>query len=142
MTPGRLHPADLEALIEGTARLVVKLLREDPGSNVPEPPAQAGGLMTAAEAAHDLGVGRAWVYDHASLLGAIPLGDGPRPRLRFDPACVAAVRDARASREGSRGSQQAQVAGATEVPRRRRRRSARTSVQSGPELLPIRGRER
>jgi hypothetical protein len=31
-----------------------------------------------------LNVSRAFVYEHAGELGAIPLGTGPRPRLRFD----------------------------------------------------------
>ena len=33
-------------------------------------------------------VTRGWVYAHADELGAIRLGDGPRPRLRFDPPVV------------------------------------------------------
>jgi hypothetical protein len=45
-------------------------------------------LLTAAEVATRFGVERAWVYAHAHELGVIRLGDGPRPRLRFDPAVV------------------------------------------------------
>jgi hypothetical protein len=41
--------------------------------------------MDAGQLARHLGVTRAWVYEHANELGAITLGDGPRPRLRFDP---------------------------------------------------------
>ena len=47
-----------------------------------------GGLLTAAEVAAAFNVTRGWVYAHADELGAIRLGDGPRPRLRFDPAVV------------------------------------------------------
>jgi hypothetical protein len=47
-----------------------------------------GGLMTASEVAVAFHVTRGWVYAHADELGAIRLGDGPRPRLRFDPAVV------------------------------------------------------
>ena len=43
-------------------------------------------MISAAEAARRLGVDRDWVYAHADELGAERLGDGPRPRLRFDPA--------------------------------------------------------
>jgi hypothetical protein len=46
------------------------------------------GLLTASEVAVALNVTRGWVYAHADELGAIRLGDGPRPRLRFDPAVV------------------------------------------------------
>jgi hypothetical protein len=46
-------------------------------------------LLTAAEVARRSNVERSWVYAHADELGVIRLGDGPRPRLRFDPAIVA-----------------------------------------------------
>lgn len=44
---------------------------------------QVGQLITAAELADRLGVTRDYVYEHAASLGAIRLGDGPRPRLAF-----------------------------------------------------------
>ena len=47
-----------------------------------------GGLLTASEVAVAFNVTRGWVYAHADELGAIRLGDGPRPRLRFDPSVV------------------------------------------------------
>jgi hypothetical protein len=73
-----------EGSIEAIARRVVELLEERPGEI---------GLVDAAELARRLGVTRAWVYEHATELGAIRLGDGPSPRLRFDPAeAVAAMR--------------------------------------------------
>lgn len=42
-------------------------------------------LVTAATLAGLLGVSRDYVYEHATDLGALRLGDGPRARLRFDP---------------------------------------------------------
>jgi hypothetical protein len=42
------------------------------------------GLVDAAELARVLGVDREWVYEHSERLGAIRLGKGPRPRLRFE----------------------------------------------------------
>jgi hypothetical protein len=143
--PARMHPDDLAAL----ADLIAERLR--PMIDAPDPPScpRCGALawekpvlLTAAEVARSYGVSAQWVRDHASDLGVLRLGDGPRPRLRFDAERVATALNASAAREGDKGSQQAQVAAATEVARRRRRRSTRTSVQSGPELLPIRGRER
>jgi hypothetical protein len=58
---------------------------------VPERPE---GLVDAHEVARMSGRSRAWVYDHAGELGAVPLGSGPRPRLGFSPARVAAHLDA------------------------------------------------
>lgn len=46
-------------------------------------------LLTAAEVAARFSVDRGWVYAHANDLGVVKIGDGPRPRLRFDPAVVA-----------------------------------------------------
>jgi hypothetical protein len=48
-----------------------------------------GRMLTAAEVAVRFNVERGWVYAHAEELGVIRIGDGPRPRLRFDPALVA-----------------------------------------------------
>ena len=41
--------------------------------------------LTAAEVAERWGFDRSWVYQHSAQLGAIPVGEGRRPRLRFDP---------------------------------------------------------
>jgi hypothetical protein len=57
-----------------------------------------GGLLTASEVAVAFNVTRGWVYVHADELGAIRLGDGPRPRLRFDPAIVTQRLQARRGR--------------------------------------------
>jgi hypothetical protein len=46
-------------------------------------------LLTAAEVAARFSVDRSWVYAHARELGVVRIGEGPRPRLRFDPAVVA-----------------------------------------------------
>jgi hypothetical protein len=74
-------------------------------------------MLTAAQVAARFNVDRSWVYAHAEELGVMRLGDGPRPRLRFDPAIV---------------SQRL-------VATRGRTPSARPSVALNPELplLPI-----
>ena len=41
--------------------------------------------IDATEMARRLGVTRTWVYEHAVELGAVRIGEGPRPRLRFPP---------------------------------------------------------
>lgn len=47
-----------------------------------------GELWTARRVAGHYAVGVRFIYAHADDLGAIRLGAGPRPRLRFDPAVV------------------------------------------------------
>jgi hypothetical protein len=47
-----------------------------------------GELWTARRVATHYAVGVHLIYAHADELGAIRLGAGPRPRLRFDPAVV------------------------------------------------------
>lgn len=123
--PQRLHPDDLAAIVEGTARRVAELLRE-------QAPAPAPRLLTAAQVAERFGVGRDWVYEHADDLGAVRLpGGGSRPRLRFDPRRVA---DALASRQVGEESEAPRGA-----PRRGRRpRIAATTVDGCP-LLPVGG---
>lgn len=82
-----------------------------------------GGLIDAAEVARRLGVSRDYVYRHADELGAIRLGTGLRPRVRFDPATV---------RE--------QLAQSVQVrePQRTNRRPVRRAG-SEVDLLPVKG---
>jgi len=84
--------------VELVAQRVVQLLRQEPhplGASQNAP----GELMDAATLARHLGLNRAWVYEHAEALGAIQLSDGPRPRLRFDPAVAAQALRTRRRRE-------------------------------------------
>ena len=78
----RLDPASIDAI----ARHVVEILRGESLADTCTP-------LTAAEVASRFGVSRSWVYENAERLGAIRLGDGARPRLRFDPARVREVLD-------------------------------------------------
>ncbi len=75
----RLDPQTIEAI----ARRVVELL-EKRGLQRRE-------LVDAAELARRLGIERSWVYSHAIELGAVKLGKGAKPRLRFDPEIAAQV---------------------------------------------------
>jgi hypothetical protein len=67
------------ASIEAVARRVVELIHDEGGS-----PATRR-LVDAATLAAELGVDRSWVYAHRAELGAIKLGTGSKPRLRFEP---------------------------------------------------------
>jgi hypothetical protein len=103
--------------IEAVAHRVVELLAAE------QPP--AGRLVDAGELADLLGVERSWVYEHAERLGAVRLGDGDRPRLRFDPETALAAWQ---TRDRDRDPEPVPA-----TPRRRTR-------PRGPELLPIHGR--
>jgi hypothetical protein len=70
----RLAPESIETL----AVRLAELLR-------PEGPEGDDDLISAAEVARRYGVRRRWVYENKDFLGAVELGTGPRPRLRFDP---------------------------------------------------------
>jgi len=69
--------------VEKIARRVMELL-EQRGVQKPD-------LVDAAELARRFGIERSWVYAHAIELGAIKLGNGAKPRLRFDPDVAARV---------------------------------------------------
>jgi hypothetical protein len=78
----RLHPESIERI---ALRVAVLLARRASQRQVHEEPQ----LLTAREVSQRFRVHRSWVYAHAEELGAIPIGDGERPRLRFDAARVA-----------------------------------------------------
>ena len=75
----QLDPQTIEAI----ARRVVEIL-ERRGL-------QSRELVDAAELARRFGIERSWVYSHAIELGAVKLGNGAKPRLRFDPQIAAKV---------------------------------------------------
>ncbi|HEX6687376.1 MAG TPA: hypothetical protein VF085_01775 [Solirubrobacterales bacterium] len=99
-----------DADIEAVATRVADLLRTGAQTNTE--------LVDATKIAQRFGVSRDFVYDHADDLGAVRLGNGPKARLRFDPAKVG-----RALRKPPEK--------AASQPRRRRTRSSSS-------LLPIR----
>jgi hypothetical protein len=117
---GRLHPDDVQAI----APRVVELLRDQPTAPTPR-------LLDAAQVADMLGLSRDAVYVRADELGAVRLGDGKRPRLRFDPAKVAAALSARDDRKESQPP--------APTPQRRSPRRAPPSTVDGIPLLPVRG---
>lgn len=118
-TETALDPASVEAV----ARRVVELIRSEGG------PSAGRRLVDAATLAAELGVERSWIYAHRAELGAIQLGSGSKPRLRFD---LGTAWDALAHAAG-KGSRKP----TTPADRRVRRRRLRTTDVS--VLLPIRG---
>lgn len=112
--------------IEQIAQRVAQLLRHEPDS-LDDGPSKPPELMDADQLARHFGLTRAWVYENAGKLGAIPLSDGPRPRLRFDPQVAA-----QALRTRRRRYEPLPV---NDVPRTRPTRRRRTP--STVPLLPI-----
>ncbi len=88
-----LADEQLAVLADRVALRVAALLRGE------SPPAR---LVDAQTLAAELGVSRAFVYEHAGELGAQRLGDGPRARLRFP---LEAARDALIGWNGRHGSE-------------------------------------
>jgi hypothetical protein len=76
----RLHPDDLARLADLVADALAA--RSAAFGTTPR-------LVDAATVAQRFGVTAQWVRENAEQLGAVRLGDGPRPRLRFDLARVA-----------------------------------------------------
>jgi hypothetical protein len=107
--------------IEQIAQRVAELLKH----HQPHP----ANLIDANELARRTGLSRAWIYENAELLGAIRIGTGPKPRLRFDPDALGA----------------ATLAGPTKQPQpdppAKPRRRPRQPPTSDVELLPIRGQQ-
>ena len=118
-----MSPAELDALAEAVATRVLAQLRAEPAA----PPSQPAGLADAATLARALGVTPAYVYANSGKLGAVRLGSGPKPRLRFD------VGEAVKAHTGRESERPAPAALQTAKPRPRR-------AASSAGLLPIRGR--
>ena len=70
-----LSEGDVEAIAEATARKLAEFIGER---------GKTFGLVGPRELAEDLGVSLDYVYAHATELGAMRLGSGPKARIRFD----------------------------------------------------------
>jgi hypothetical protein len=112
----KLDPQTTEAI----ARRVVEML-EKRGL-------QSRELVDAAELARHFGIERSWVYTHAIELGAVKLGNGAKPRLRFDPEIAAQV------------LRKVDGKPAADPPARSGKRASQPQGSKGKaQLLPIRG---
>lgn len=94
--------------IEAIARRVAELVGPKPATR----------LLDAAELAEELNVSTAFVYRHATRLGARRLGTGPKARLRFD------LQRARSALTDSRVSTPSPAGPPVDVPRAARRKTA------------------
>jgi hypothetical protein len=134
----RLAPESIEALA-----LRLSELLGPPEEPVPAVEGERR-MLTAAEVSRLWGVSRRWVYENARALGVRRLGDGPRPRLRFDPEEVAASGTGGSPITSTEAAER-WPAGAATPPARRRRRcfgapSSVVAVGAGDHLRrPERG---
>lgn len=132
MSGPRLHPDDLATLADLVAdRLFEKLVsRPDqapqglalslPASGPESSRESVPCLLDAKQVGECFGLTAEWVRDHADDLDAIRIGDGPRPRLRFDVEKVAAALNARTASETSDKGRTPTVPASTGVATRRR----------------------
>lgn len=112
----------VEAIAERVAERVVALLATESRLR----------LLDAAGLARRLGRTRAFVYEHATELGALHVGDGPRPRLFFPwPEAVE-----RMTARSAGGRSEHPESGANDR-KTGHRRADRLGRRAG--LLPIRG---
>jgi hypothetical protein len=98
--------------VEAIAQRLAELLQEQ----------EAPQFATADELARLLKISRDTVYEHADLLGAMRLGEGPKAPLRFEVKQALAAWTRRTAGEGSQ---------AAEAPAPTRKRRRRTRVRSG-----------
>jgi hypothetical protein len=91
-------PRVLSALAAELADLVAARVL-DALSGLEPGPKPDRGLLEAHQVADRLGVTREWVYAHADELGAIRLGNGSRPRLRFPPDLATRRESSRRARD-------------------------------------------
>jgi hypothetical protein len=124
-SPTPSGPALDAASVEAVARRVVELLRTESRSP------RACRLVDAATLAAELGVERSWVYAHRAELGAIQLGAGSKPRLRFDVDIARELLASSTSKEPQTPQTLVVTGGSS--------RSRRERLGSGADLLPIRG---
>jgi hypothetical protein len=81
-----LDARDIDAIADALAPRLVELLRgDDDGWAFP-----TRGLVDVDDVCRLLRVRREWVYAHKVELGAVGIGDGERPVLRFEAAKVLA----------------------------------------------------
>lgn len=109
--------------LEDLAQLVAELVQGQ---------AMGPQLVDADQVARRLAVAPSWVRQHAEELGGVPLGEGARPRWRFD---LAVVMERVRARSGSERSEAPDP-----VPPRGRPRRRRPNRAGEFPLLPVAGR--
>lgn len=121
------------AIAIGVAAHVAEMLND---ARTPPPAPQT---VDAATLANHLGVTRGFVYEHADDLGVVRLGEGPRPRLRFDLHHALAAWNARSTSERSQQARTPAAPSSTPAPKRARTGRRSTGLPEPGSVLAIRG---
>lgn len=127
--------AAVPAIAIGVTAHVAAMLRE---ATAP-PPARE--TVDAATLAAHLGVTRAFVYEHAQQLGGVRIGNGPRPRLRFDLHYALEAWNARSTSERSQPARTPARTARTASPRRSAKGRRAAGLPELGSILAIRGPE-
>jgi hypothetical protein len=88
-----LTDGDVEAIATATAERLAEIVTA---------PSATFALVDARQLARDLGVSLDYVYAHATELGAMRLGSGPKARIRFDLDRARQALEARTGRSNGR----------------------------------------
>lgn len=88
-----LTDGDVAAIAEATAARLAEIVGAAPGTFA---------LVDARQLARELGVSLDYVYAHATELGAMRLGSGPKARIRFDLDRARQALETRAARSNGR----------------------------------------
>ena len=112
-----LTDGDVEAIAEATATRLAEIVSSAPGTFA---------LVDARQLAGDLGVSLDYVYAHATELGAMRLGSGPKARIR-----LISIARGRRSRPGQGGQTAAEIPRPL-VPLAARHRPTRRSQPNDP----------
>jgi predicted DNA-binding transcriptional regulator AlpA len=110
--------ADVHAIAQAVADVLAER-----GLVVYAGPGASARVLNACEVSQLLGRSTPWVYAHATDLGAIRMGNGPKARIGFDLANI----------EQWKRDNQIRPPQARNVPRRRPRRNA---ISRGANLIP------
>ena len=88
-----LTDGDVKAIAEATSTRLAEIVSAAPGTFA---------LVDARQLARDLRVSLDYVYAHATELGAMRLGSGPKARIRFDLDRARQALEIRAGRSNGR----------------------------------------
>lgn len=127
--------AAVPAIAIGVTAHVAAMLRE---ATAPPPTPQT---VDAATLATHLGVTRGFIYEHAQQLGGIRIGNGPRPRLRFDLHHALEAWNARSTSERSQAGRTPVAAGQTPASGRARIGRRAAGLPEPGSVLAVRGPE-
>jgi hypothetical protein len=142
----RLDPTSMDDLAHRIADLVGPQLDPPPKQRRPGA-AEENRLLTASQVAKRWGINRSWVYAHAEQLGVRRLGNGARPRLRFDPLLVDAYINPHHGQgtqpaTGAANSARSRTGDVRRSPRIRRDCAEGLHIQGPSELLSTRTPDR